>query len=78
MVCYKGMTVFDGVKHVESYFTANELKGVLSFSDLHELKDANMALPFPEDCNDTAWLTFANAVVESFDRRLQSGKKDSV
>lgn len=64
---YRGMSVNDGVKHIESHYTASELEGVLGFADLHELCDANMTLPFPEDVGTDQWLAFSNTVIKRFD-----------
>ena len=68
---YRGITVADGVAHVEQHYTVDEIKQVTCFSDLHELLDANMTLPFPEDCGNTSWLNFSNAVIAAFDLKIK-------
>lgn len=72
---YRNMTIPEGVAHIEQHYTADELKNITSFSDLHDLRDANMTLPFPDDCGKSGWLEFANVVIEAFDLKLQ---KDAV
>lgn len=70
---YRGMTVGEGVTHVEQHFTARDLKNVTGFSDLHEICDANMTLPYHDDCNASDWMEFANAVIGAFDRKYHTG-----
>lgn len=69
--CYRGMTVPEGVAYVEQHYNANELKDTTCFADLHEVRDANMTLPFPDDVGDGKWLDFANSVIEAFDLKYQ-------
>ena len=68
---YREMTVSEGVAHIEQHYTTDELKKITCFSDLHELRDANMTLPFIDDCGKSEWLEFANAVIETFDLKMQ-------
>ena len=68
---YRGMTVSDGIDHIKQHFSVEEIKNISCFADLHELRDANMTLPFPEDCGNSKWLEFSNAVIEAFDLKLQ-------
>jgi len=70
---YRGMSVSEGVAHVEQHFTASELKNVTSFSELHEICDANMTLPYHNDCNASEWMEFGRAVIKAFDRKYQTG-----
>ena len=71
-VIYRGMTLTQGVAYVEQHYSTDELKGITCFSDLHELRDANMTLPFPDDCGKEEWLEFANSVIESFDLKFRN------
>ena len=75
---YRDMTVQEGVTHVEQHYTKGELKNIASFSDLHERRDANMTLPFPDDCGKHGWLEFANDVIEAFDLKLQKDKAEEI
>ena len=68
---YRGMTVAEGVAHVEKHYSATDMRNVNRFSDLHELCDANMTLPFPDDCGKHGWLEFANEVVAEFDLKMK-------
>lgn len=71
----RGMTVPNGVVHIEQHYTTVDMKNITCFSDLHELRDANMTLPFPSDCGNSKWLEFA--VIEAFDLKLQSSLEES-
>jgi hypothetical protein len=74
---YRDISVIEGVAHVEQQYTANDLKNVTCFSDLHEICDANITLPFHEDCNDSAWMAFANAVIEAFDQKYLPARQSA-
>ena len=64
---YRGMTISSGVKHVESHYSLSTLGKITEFADLHEIRDANLTLPFNNDVGRVAWLKFANAVIAQFD-----------
>lgn len=66
---YRGMSVPEGVKYIESHYPAQIIEGVARFSELHEISDANIALPYFEDVGSRQWLAFANAVIVEFDSR---------
>lgn len=66
---YRGMTVAEGVEHIESHYAFADLEKVEGFSDLHDLRDANMTLPFPEDVGNSDWMAFANTVIHAFDMK---------
>ena len=72
VLTYRGLSITKGVAHIEQHFTASELKSIHHFADLHKLCDANMTLPFPEDCGDASWLRFSNAVIAAFDLDKQT------
>lgn len=74
---YREMTVADGVTYIEQNYTANDLKNVTCFSDLHEICDANMTLPFHDDCNDETWMAFANAIIKAFDQKYHSVERSA-
>lgn len=69
---YRGLSIVEGVAHIERHFSISEMKSIHHFADLHKLCDANMTLPFPEDCGNTSWLSFANAVIAAFDLNKQT------
>ena len=72
---YRGMSVSKGVEAIESRYTYDEIKNIKCFADLHEIRDANMTLPFPSDCGQSGWLNFVNTVIEEFDLRVQQNRR---
>ena len=72
---YRGMSVQEGVKHIESQYPVEAIKRITRFSDLHEISDANMALPFCEDVGSTKWLAFANAVIKKFNQLVSERRE---
>ena len=72
---YRGMNISDGIAHIERHFHVTDLETVTCFSDLHEVRDANMTLPYYDDCNSNAWLVFVNAVIAGFDKKYEENTR---
>jgi hypothetical protein len=72
-LAYRGMTVFEGARHVRdrltlkqmAYASAKSRGKYRGFAALHDVCDANMLLPFSEDFRPTAkQIEFYNAVMQ--------------